>query len=143
MQTKKLAHFVFFIVLLTFLPISVFGNDNNREKFVVVLDAGHGGHDPGNLGNGYKEKDIALNIVLEIGKELEKDCLRGFIHPGRNRCLGSPRSGIFSKTNNGNCNRCYAVCRQPGHSERETRGYKGWRRSRNNKRCENQQCAIG
>ncbi|TYB76471.1 N-acetylmuramoyl-L-alanine amidase [Bizionia myxarmorum] len=42
-------------------------------KFVVVLDAGHGGHDPGNLGNGFREKTIALNIVLEVGKELEKN----------------------------------------------------------------------
>lgn len=42
------------------------------EGFVVVLDAGHGGHDPGNLGNGYMEKNIALNIVLKIGEELKK-----------------------------------------------------------------------
>ncbi len=42
------------------------------EKFKVVLDAGHGGHDSGNRGNGYFEKNIALSIVLEIGKELEK-----------------------------------------------------------------------
>lgn len=41
------------------------------DKFVVVLDAGHGGHDPGNLGNGYLEKNIALNIVLKVGKILE------------------------------------------------------------------------
>lgn len=40
-------------------------------KFVVVLDAGHGGHDPGNLGNGYFEKNIALKIVLGVGKMLE------------------------------------------------------------------------
>jgi len=73
MQTLKLVSFVFIIILLTFSPTNVFSNNNNLEKFVVVLDAGHGGHDPGNLGNGYKEKDIALNIVLEIGKELEKD----------------------------------------------------------------------
>ena len=38
--------------------------------FTVVLDAGHGGHDPGNLGNGFLEKDIALKIVLEVGRNL-------------------------------------------------------------------------
>lgn len=43
------------------------------DKFTVVLDAGHGGHDPGNLGNGYKEKNIALNIVLKAGELLEKN----------------------------------------------------------------------
>jgi N-acetylmuramoyl-L-alanine amidase len=36
----------------------------------VVLDAGHGGHDPGNLGTGrYKstEKDISLEVALQVG----------------------------------------------------------------------------
>ena len=47
----------------------------NKDEFVVVLDAGHGGHDPGNLGNGYLEKNIALAIVLEAGKALKQ-------HPG-------------------------------------------------------------
>src|SRR5690606_26540926 len=37
-----------------------------------VLDAGQGGHDPGKIGNGYLEKEIALNIVLKVGEELEK-----------------------------------------------------------------------
>lgn len=41
-----------------------------NDPFIVVLDAGHGGHDPGNLGNGYMEKNIALNIVLNVGKRL-------------------------------------------------------------------------
>lgn len=45
----------------------------NDDPFVVVLDAGHGGHDPGNLGNGYLEKNIALNIVLKVGSILEQD----------------------------------------------------------------------
>lgn len=43
-----------------------------NETFTVVLDAGHGGHDPGNIGyKKYKEKDIALSIVLQVGKILE------------------------------------------------------------------------
>ncbi|RAV30562.1 N-acetylmuramoyl-L-alanine amidase family protein [Sinomicrobium soli] len=47
------------------------GEQGNR-KFTVVLDAGHGGHDPGKVANGVKEKDIALDMVLLVGKELEK-----------------------------------------------------------------------
>lgn len=44
-----------------------------KEKFVVVLDAGHGGTDPGNIGNGYREKNIVLKVVLELGKILGKN----------------------------------------------------------------------
>ena len=47
-------------------------NSDYPKPFVVVLDAGHGGHDSGNRGNGYYEKNIALNIALGIGKILEK-----------------------------------------------------------------------
>lgn len=41
----------------------------------VVIDAGHGGKDPGNLGTGrYKvtEKTIALNVALQVGKYIEE-----------------------------------------------------------------------
>ena len=48
-------------------------NIYQTKPFTVVLDAGHGGHDPGNLGSGYKEKEIALDIVLKIGNILKKD----------------------------------------------------------------------
>ena len=45
---------------------------SQEKPFVVVLDAGHGGHDSGNRGNGYFEKKIALSIALKIGEILEK-----------------------------------------------------------------------
>lgn len=71
MKTKHIP----FLVLLIAIAIS-FSFSNNEttsvNPFVVVLDAGHGGHDSGNVGNGYKEKDIALKIVLEVGSILEK-----------------------------------------------------------------------
>ena len=57
-------------LLVAFTPIS---NTKPKPKFVVVLDAGHGGKDPGNRGGGFNEKDIALSIVLKVGKELEKN----------------------------------------------------------------------
>ncbi|HTX18791.1 MAG TPA: N-acetylmuramoyl-L-alanine amidase [Bacteroidota bacterium] len=47
-----------------------------RKKWkldVVVLDAGHGGNDPGTLGTiGTREKDITLGIVLKLGKLIEE-----------------------------------------------------------------------
>ena len=61
------------VVLLYFglLNNSMYGHPLSNKTFVVVLDAGHGGHDSGNRGNGYYEKTIALNIALSIGKILE------------------------------------------------------------------------
>ena len=64
------------ISVLVFLSFSFIKNDTEgktAEKFKVVLDAGHGGHDPGNLGNGYLEKNIALDVVLKVGQLLASD----------------------------------------------------------------------
>ena len=58
----------FSLLLFSFTPF--YSQTVTVEPFVVVLDAGHGGHDPGNLGNGYLEKNIALNIVLKVGELL-------------------------------------------------------------------------
>jgi N-acetylmuramoyl-L-alanine amidase len=41
---------------------------------LVVIDAGHGGHDPGAIGiTGVKEKDIVLAIALKVGTLIEKN----------------------------------------------------------------------
>lgn len=62
--------FAFFITFL-WINNTIIGQNND---FVVVLDAGHGGKDPGKVGyKNHKEKDIALKIVLEVGKLLEKE----------------------------------------------------------------------
>ena len=61
-----------FFFVLSFLFLNPFVSNSQNDKFIVVLDAGHGGNDPGNIGNGYREKNIALKVVQEIQAELQK-----------------------------------------------------------------------
>ena len=46
----------------------------DKMKFdVVVIDPGHGGHDPGSIGyKGVKEKDIVLSIAKKVGAYIEE-----------------------------------------------------------------------
>ena len=58
------------ILLGLFMPTTLYAQDG---KFTVVLDAGHGGHDPGAMGSFMREKDINLAIVLELGAIIERN----------------------------------------------------------------------
>jgi len=61
------------LIIILFLGVMTSSSQTNSEPFVVVLDAGHGGKDSGkSTKSGYKEKDIALKIVLKIGENLKK-----------------------------------------------------------------------
>lgn len=44
------------------------------KEFVVVIDPGHGGHDPGAVGKISKEKDINLAVALKVGKLIQNNC---------------------------------------------------------------------
>lgn len=44
----------------------------DKQRFVLVIDAGHGGHDTGAIGAISKEKDINLKVALAFGKYVEK-----------------------------------------------------------------------
>lgn len=59
---------IFLICTALFLSLSSMAKD----KFVVVIDAGHGGHDSGAKGRISREKNINLSIALLMGKEIEK-----------------------------------------------------------------------
>ena len=71
MKTKLASLLVLLLTCALFASFSVIKNDT-QKPFVVVLDAGHGGKDSGNIGNGFVEKDIVLDVTLQIGKILEK-----------------------------------------------------------------------
>lgn len=59
---------VFFIFFLTIISFCTYGQSS---RFKVTLDAGHGAHDFGAVYSGRIEKNIALEVVLKVGKLLE------------------------------------------------------------------------
>ena len=81
---RKILFLLFFIFLSNSFSICA------QKEYVVVLDAGHGGKDPGNLGNGFKEKSIALKVVLKIGNYFDIRRQTGLeINTGGKECYGS------------------------------------------------------
>lgn len=58
----------------TNISTTAYQKAKNKMKFdVVVLDPGHGGHDPGSIGyRGVKEKNIVLDIAKKVGGYIKK-----------------------------------------------------------------------
>ncbi len=61
-----------YLLLLSLLNACVIFSQSSPNYRVnrIVIDAGHGGNDPGTNGKLYKEKDIALDIALQLGKHI-------------------------------------------------------------------------
>ena len=79
MRIPILCHYLLFALLfiaIVFQPVKIVAQDSNTNIIsTIVIDPGHGGKDPGNLGTKrYKvtEKDIALDISLLVGKYLNQ-----------------------------------------------------------------------
>lgn len=72
---KLYRRYILYISICLGLLTSPFGISSAIAKdFVVVIDAGHGGHDPGAVGKISKEKNINLNVALKLGKQIKKNC---------------------------------------------------------------------
>jgi N-acetylmuramoyl-L-alanine amidase len=75
-----LAGALFWAGLLLLMPVSVTSADGARgpDRFdVVVLDAGHGGHDEGANGpSGLREKDLVLDVTRRLAKRLDRRGVR-------------------------------------------------------------------
>ncbi len=46
---------------------------NEYQLKTIVIDAGHGGHDPGCSGSGSREKHLALGIALKLAEYMEQN----------------------------------------------------------------------
>lgn len=67
----KFRFLVYLFLIFIALPSSA---QNSGASFKVVLDAGHGGDDPGCLGSKSKEKDVNLSMVKKVGKLISDNC---------------------------------------------------------------------
>lgn len=58
------------ILFLFLLPLAYCSVEAKDNKFILVLDPGHGGSEPGAIGKKSKEKDINLAVALLVGKQI-------------------------------------------------------------------------
>ena len=68
--------YTFFISTLIIVSCSISGFSQSLSKnqiTTVVIDAGHGGKDPGAHGKRAKEKDVVLAIALKLGKYISEN----------------------------------------------------------------------
>jgi N-acetylmuramoyl-L-alanine amidase len=73
-MVKKLKYLLFLITAI-FLATSFSLYKKNKVGTIktIVIDAGHGGKDPGCNGVTHKEKDVALAVALKLGKLIEEN----------------------------------------------------------------------
>lgn len=64
--------YIICISLWIFIPENAI-HAASPKKFTVVIDAGHGGHDPGAVGRRGKEKNINLSVALKLGKLIQNN----------------------------------------------------------------------
>ncbi len=61
------------IIAITLLISASTPPPHDSKVDIIVIDAGHGGHDDGTHGRILKEKDLALNIAIKVGNYIEKN----------------------------------------------------------------------
>ena len=66
-------------LIFLILSLSILWDKNvySQEKMSitkVVIDAGHGGKDPGTIGKKSQEKNVALQIALKLSEEIRSQC---------------------------------------------------------------------
>ena len=73
-MNKRLSGFFLISLMGLFMHTGILATEDPDDKVdVVVIDAGHGGKDPGALGKNSREKDIVLGIALKLGQYIEEN----------------------------------------------------------------------
>ena len=71
---KLYRQYILYIGICLGLLSPLCSSNAEAKDFVVVIDPGHGGHDPGAIGKISKEKNINLNVALKLGRQIKRNC---------------------------------------------------------------------
>ena len=69
--SKAVKRTVLFLLILILCLLEAAADPFSTHVSAVILDAGHGGKDPGASANGLEEKELTLEIVMKLKAELE------------------------------------------------------------------------
>ena len=67
-------NYIITLLCSLWLVLPLVGAQAESRDFIVVIDPGHGGRDPGAIGKRGKEKNINLNVALKLGKLIKNNC---------------------------------------------------------------------
>lgn len=70
-MNSKLFFLVYLFIIFLAVPVTA---QKDGKTFKVVIDAGHGGKDPGCIGSKLREKDVVLDVALRTGKLISDNC---------------------------------------------------------------------
>ena len=71
---RRFKFHIFTLLAGLFCLAPCFSLQASARDFVVVIDPGHGGKDPGALGRRGNEKTINLNVALKLGQLIKEHC---------------------------------------------------------------------
>lgn len=96
------------------------------KDFVVVIDPGHGGHDPGAIGKISKEKNINLNVALKVGNLIKNNCDDVKVIFTRNRDIFIPLDRRAEIANNAKADLFISIHTNALANNRTAKGASTW-----------------
>lgn len=92
----RLFFLLFFIMQSFFLDAAGGGRVQGSWAPLVVVDAGHGGNDPGTIGGGFVEKTLTLQTAKMLKSELERLGVRVKLTRGKDCFLPLPKRVLIA-----------------------------------------------
>ncbi|MEL7586359.1 MAG: N-acetylmuramoyl-L-alanine amidase [Prolixibacteraceae bacterium] len=66
-------HLLVLLIIVFAVFVRAYAGQNPGKAFTVVIDAGHGGQDPGAVYKNIREKDVVLKLALKLGNYIREN----------------------------------------------------------------------